>query len=438
VQPGVNFKSLQETLHTHGLFLPPEPESSGYSTIGGAIANNASGRQSFTYGDMSAWVDRLEVVLANGEVIQTGPLSKRDVSKKLGLPTLEGELYRAVDTLLNDEADTMSAYARAINASSDNVGYRLSQLRVKGGGLDLTQLFVGAQGTLGIITEAIMKCAAYVPASSLVVAAFENMDDALSAAEGLAKLKPTALELVDGELLDYTRRHLNVELPTELMIGDKSGILLFAEASNRSDRDLNRFTKRAEKVCSEFTDTCMVATDFESREKLWAYRYQTAGFMAYQNNRRLGIPLLAGVSVPPAALHQFVQDTKTLFTKHHIEGAVVVHAQSNEVLAIPSLDLARLGDRQLVFKLLEEYFAHVIKLGGSIATTSSEGRLRAPYSVSQTGSDLMTVFQQLKTAADPHTMLNPEVKIAMDTKALVEALRKDYSLDAFAQFLPRI
>jgi glycolate oxidase len=82
VQPGLNFKSLQETLHTHGLFLPAYPANYKYSTIGGAIANNASGEKSLKYGSMLDWVDKLEVVLANGEVIQTGKISKKELERK--------------------------------------------------------------------------------------------------------------------------------------------------------------------------------------------------------------------------------------------------------------------------------------------------------------------------------------------------------------------
>ena len=79
VQPGLNLKSLQETLHTHGLFLPSYPANYKYSTIGGAIANNAAGEKSQKYGSLRKWVDRLEVVLANGEVIQTGKINKKSL-----------------------------------------------------------------------------------------------------------------------------------------------------------------------------------------------------------------------------------------------------------------------------------------------------------------------------------------------------------------------
>ena len=438
VQPGVNFKSLQETLHTHGLFLPPAPESYEYSTIGGAIANNASGIRSYKYGDISAWVDRLEVVLANGELIQTGPLSKRELSKKLGLPTLEGELYRAVDAILSDGEETINSYQKAINAASDNVGFRLEALRRKNGDVDLTQLFVGSQGTLGIITEAILRVAAYTPASTLVVTAFADVDNALEAAETLSKFQPSALELVDADLLEFVRKHHSIELPAELLVEGKPGTMLFIEAQNLPDRALNKFTKQVIKTISRYTDSYLNASDFEEREKLWSYRYSTASFMGFDVGGKAAAPIIQNVAVPQAALHQFMGDAKALCKKHHVEAALWVHTQSGEVVAMPLVDLSKLGDRQQVFKLMDEYFRLVIKLGGSIASIGGEGRLRAPFAKLQSGTDLYALHEQLKTAADPHNTLNPGVKLGTEPKVLVDLLRKEYSLQAFADYLPRM
>ena len=438
VQPGVNFKSLQETLHTHGLFLPPAPESYEYSTIGGAIANNASGPRSFRHGDMSAWVDRLEVVLANGEVIQTGPVSKRELSKKLGLPTLEGELYRAVDALLSDGQETLAAYDSAVRVDTDNVGYAFESLRRKNGETDLTQLFIGSQGTLGIVTEAILRVDTYVPASSLTVAAFKTFDEALEASEKLSDLRPSALELVDAELYSFVGKHNNIVLPDELMIDGNPGVLLFIEAHNMPEKALGRFTKQVVKQVSRYTDKYLSASDFEEREKLWSYRYATAAYMGFELGGKAAAPIIQNVSVPWAALHQFVTEAKQLCKKHHAESSIWVHVLSGEVMTVPLMDLSRLGDRQQVFKLMDEYFKLVIRLGGSIAPSGGEGRLRQPYARLQTGSDMTALFEQLKAAVDPHGTMNPGVKTGTSQKELVDMLRKEYSLDTFADYLPRL
>src|SRR5688572_23376546 len=140
VEPGINYAKLQQTLHTHDRFLPPYPASVEYSTIGGAVANNASGEKSVKYGDTRDFVRSLRVVLANGEIIQTGRLNKRELNKKLGLATFEGEIYRALDALLEESKDIIDKDVRGVTKNA--AGYFLSDIKRKDGSFDLTPLFV--------------------------------------------------------------------------------------------------------------------------------------------------------------------------------------------------------------------------------------------------------------------------------------------------------
>ncbi len=144
LEPGVNYGKLQQTLNTHGRFLPPFPASLEYSTIGGAIANNASGEKTIKYGSTKNFVDSLRVVLANGEVIETGRIGKRELNKKMGLSTFEGEVYRALDTLIEENHDLIQSLK--LNVSKNSAGYDLAAVKEKDGSFDLTSLFVGSQG----------------------------------------------------------------------------------------------------------------------------------------------------------------------------------------------------------------------------------------------------------------------------------------------------
>ncbi len=439
VQPGVNFKSLQETLKTHGLFLPPAPESYEYSTIGGALANNASNIRAHKYGDISNWVDRLEVVLANGEVIQTGLISKKEFNKKLGLPTLEGEIYRAVNAILSDGGDSLDGYQKSIQVAFDNTGFAFSSLRKKNGDIDLTQLFIGSQGTLGVIAEAILRVTSFTPTSSLTVAAFASVDEALEVAGKLSKFKPGVLDIVDGELLEFVRKHNNIELPDALKVDGKTPeALLFVEVDNVPPRTAQKVTKQITKVIAGFTDRFASSNDLDEQEKLWSFRYSTSAFMTFDTGGKAALPMIQAVAVPAAALHQFVMDAKALCKKHHADVAIAAHVLSGNVTALPLFDLSKLGDRQRVFKLMDEYLRLAIKLGGSIAAASSEGRLRAPYAKLQLGSECANLVEQLKAAADPHGTMNPGVKTGVTPKELVELLRKDYSSDPLLGYLPRL
>ncbi len=441
VQPGLNFKSLQETLYTHGLFLPAYPANYKYSTIGGAIANNAAGEKSIKYGSLVKWVDKLEVVLANGEVIQTGKISKKELEKKKGLPSLEGAIYRAVDGLCKDHFDALDKYyAERFDAlARDNVGYNLLDCIAKDGSCDLTPLFVGSQGTLGIITEAILKLAPHAPQTDVVIAAFDDMSKLAEAIEQIVVLDPSSLEMVDRGVVEFVKQERGTNILANIFdeaMGIPAGIL-FIEFDDDNSRKRNKKAKRADKVISKLATASIHTTDVEQQEMIWAVRGSTGALLSHEKDGDAALPIIDDVIVPPSKFEQLLGTINELSAKHKLDLAVWGHAGDAHLNVMPLLDLAKLGDRQKVFKLMDEYFRAVIKLGGSIAGENNDGRLRAPYATLQLGEEITQVYRDLKTACDPHDMLNPGVKTGTTLKQLVEMLRHDYSLAHLADYLPR-
>jgi len=116
VQPGLTYNVLEQVLNSHGLFLPPYPTSQAYATIGGGMANNAIGEKSVKYGSTEDYVRSLRLVLSNGEVIETEPLGKKELNHKLGLQSFEGEVYRSLDKLLEENADFIDRAHQGIRA----------------------------------------------------------------------------------------------------------------------------------------------------------------------------------------------------------------------------------------------------------------------------------------------------------------------------------
>lgn len=438
VQPGVNFKSLQETLHTHGLFLPPYPASYQYSTVGGAIANNSGGEKSLRHGAMREWAVKLEVVLANGEVIQTGRISKKELNKRKGLPTLEGEIYRSIDGIITENDELIDKKGYGPNVTKNSVGYDLLGVKRRDGSFDLTSLFIGSQGTLGIITEAILKVAPYSPHSNLVVAGFGDLDTALQAVEAMHAIRPDSLEMVDKNLLDFASANQGVVLPAELSPkGETPAIVLFISCDDPSERVRAKATKKIQKSLKPLTDFVIASSDPDEQEKLWSLRDATATVINYDQGGKAALPVIEDGIVPAVALHQFITEVYQLFEKHHLEVALWGHAGDANLHMQPLLDLSKLGDRQKAFKLMDEYYKLVIKLGGSIAAEHNDGRLRAPYVAAQVGKEMHELFTQLKVVCDPHGTLNPGVKTGTSLKELVDLLRGSYSLAHLADHLPR-
>ncbi|HXH04861.1 MAG TPA: FAD-binding oxidoreductase [Candidatus Nitrosotenuis sp.] len=439
IQPGINFKSLQETLHTHGLFLPPYPASYKYSTVGGAIANNTAGEKSLKYGAMRSWVERLEVVLANGEVIQTGRVSKKELEKKKGLATFEGDIYRAVDGIITDNAALISQYTQSLSVSKNSIGYALENVKAKDGSVDLTPLFVGSQGTLGIVTEAILKLATYSPATELIVAGFDSIESAVQATEELSSLAPSALEMVDKHLLDFVEKQQGADPLKSVFPVDsiRPAIVLFVEFDNTANKDRAKKAKKALKIIDELASQVVRAIDPEMQEKLWSIRHSAATVTNYDKAGKASVPIIEDGIVPQAKFEEYIKRSYALFEKHHLEVALWGHAGDANLHMQPLLDLKKLGDRQKVFKLMDEYYRMVISMGGSIAAEHNDGRLRAPYVALQCGSELAQVFTDLKKAFDPHGTFNPGVKTGTTLKDLAPLLRDSYNLAHLSDHLPR-
>jgi FAD/FMN-containing dehydrogenase len=148
VQPGANLWTVQQLLHAQARFLPPFPDSLHFSTVGGAVANNAAGIKSVKYGSMRDYVRRLKVVLADGSLVTFGRLTARQLQRKKGQPDLEGEIYRRIDSLVTDHRRLFeqSRPKTLLNAA----GYALERIKGSDGSIDLAQLIIGSQGTLGL------------------------------------------------------------------------------------------------------------------------------------------------------------------------------------------------------------------------------------------------------------------------------------------------
>ena len=233
-QPGVTFGTLNEALKSHGMIVPSYPTSSAYSTVGGAVANNSGGLLAGRYGLTGDWVKRLEVVLANGDLIETSRINRHELNKKKGLQSFEGELYRKIDGIIEDNQSLI--IDKIANHGSDNVGFPgIARVKERNGSFDLTPLLVGSQGTLGIISEIVLKTDFYSSQESIIIASFTEADAARKAADMLIPIQPVSLELIDGELFDIARTYGKKYPFVDTDSSKGVGAVIFASFNDYSD-----------------------------------------------------------------------------------------------------------------------------------------------------------------------------------------------------------
>lgn len=435
VEPGINYGKLQQTLLTHDRFLPPFPSSIEYSTIGGAVANNASGEKSVKYGSTREYVDSLRVVLANGEVIETKRLSKRELGKKLGQSTLEGEIYRALDALIEENAELINRLE--LKTTKNTAGYALADVKLRDGSFDLTPLFVGSQGTLGVITQIMMQTEEHQPSTTLIVAHFDDLKQAALAVEDIRKLPelPSSIEMVDGNLLQLVHA-INPNLLKGVLEKPFPKITLLIEF-DENERQQKKLTKRALKILDTFGARSEVERNPLQQDKLWRIRHSSASVVAHSDGTRKALPVIEDGVVPIEKFNEYVEAVYALFAKHGLRAALWGHAGDANLHMQPFLDLGQVGDRQKMLKLMDEYYDLVISLGGSTSGEHNDGRLRAPYLEQMYGTEIYQLFEKVKKIFDPHGTMNPGVKMGVTKEEARSLLRTNYSLDHLYDHMPR-
>ncbi|MEI7682730.1 MAG: FAD-binding oxidoreductase [Candidatus Saccharibacteria bacterium] len=436
VQPGINYGHLQQTLHTHGRFLPPYPASFEYSSIGGAIGNNAGGEKSIKYGKTRKYVRSLRVVLANGEVIHTGRINKREVNRKLGLASFEGEIYRSLDKLYEENQELIND--DPIKVTKNSAGYDIWDVKRKDGSIDLTSLFVGSQGTLGIVTEAELSTEAYSAQSTLIVAAVDDIQIAEQIAIDLRALsdRPSAIEVVDQNLLDFIDKH-NPNLLKDVVQKPFHKLILLIEFDNSNDRMQKRMTKKAEKILKHYEVSYQTEKDADHQAELWNIRRSAAAVIAHNEGNLKALPLIEDGIVPTEKFKDFLDGIYKLLEKYGLKAAIWGHAGDANLHMQPFLDLSEIGDRQKCFRLIEDYYQLVISLGGSTTGEHGDGRLRAPYVEKLYGSEIYSIMQRVKQIFDPHNTLNPGVKINVGLEDIKPLLRHEYNMERLFDHLPK-
>lgn len=435
-EPGLNYGRLQQTLQTHERFLPPYPASLEFSTLGGAVANNAAGEKSVKYGVTRDYVKTLRVVLANGEVIETGRLSRREVGKKMGLNTFEGEIYRALDTLIEENKKIIETTVKDVTKNA--AGYNIFDVRRHDGSFDLTPLIVGSQGTLGIVSEITCETEAFNPETVVFAAFFDSVSAACDTVEALRESPqmPSAIELVDGHLLKAVHE-LNPNQLSKVVPKPLPAAILVVELDTPNDRHRRKTVKYIRQLFAKH------ATDFKEeaeplrQAELWKIRHASATLLAHSSNQLKPLPLIEDAVVPVPKLHELIAGAYQLFAKYSLDVAVWGHAGDGNIHVQPFIDIAQLGDRQRAFRIMDEYYTLVIGLGGSTTGQHNDGRLRGPYLQKLYGPEVYEVFQKIKQIFDPHNILNPGVKIGVTTDDIKPIIRSHYSLEHLYQHMPR-
>ncbi len=433
LQPGVGARALNEALLLHRMAVPSLPVSASFSTIGGAVMKNLGGPLSGKYGSMGEWVSQLEVVLANGDVLQTERISKRELNKRKGMQTLEGEIYRNLDSLIEENRELIEE--KLSSGVPDNVGYSsVARVKRKDGSFDLTPLIVGSQGTLGIVSEMIMKSEFMSASTAVAVLAFTDDNAARDALDQLRGLKPAFLDYYDETTFELAAAR-GKKYDFLKQVEGKPRAVLLVGFDDFSERARIKKMKKLGKLFKN-ADCYIDSADGEAAAELLAIREVTAFAVSPDTKDVSAPPIVDGAYVPAERFEEFLSAAATLASRHQVTLPFHARALENLLYARPLLHLHKVGDKQKVFKLLDEYSNLVEQYGGHLIGEGGEGRVKARFAYKHIDPEVAEFFASIKAIFDPHGILNPGVKQAAEMRQLVSHLRHSYDTADFASHVP--
>ncbi|UTX51659.1 FAD-binding oxidoreductase [Candidatus Saccharibacteria bacterium TM7i] len=423
VQPGASIAAVEAAIRWQGLTLRGSRHYTARDmSIGGILASDSYGVD----GALADSIDRIEVVLANGDTLETGKMSKREVNRKLGLQTLEGEIYRKLTALFEDNEALIEKIGK--KATQDNAGYaRITDVRGKDGSFDLTPLFIGSQGTLGIISEVVLKADFFSQDSTHLAIVTDSIQTARDIAERIAELQPAELAIYDGALFRAAAR-FGVRVA---MLGSEGqlGAVLYVRLNEINARAQKKSAKKIKKLLTKMDMSAFDSNEYDDDEFVGIASIPSRIVRSVDDSRSV-LPVFDGISIPALRREEFEIALRELETRHHIELPVVLNVLANTYDLYPELSIKTVSDKQRLFKLMADMAVVAKRCGGSFVSSGAEGRVKANAAWAALDEDEIALYQEIRAIFDPLKTLNVGVKQKTELRQIVSSLRNDYGQDS--------
>lgn len=347
VEAGIITADLQDYVERRGLFYPPDPSSNKHSTIGGNVACNAGGPRCLKYGVTGDYVMGLTVVLPDGEVLRTGGKAIKNV-----------------------------------------VGY------------DLTSLFVGSEGTLGVITEALLKLITKPAFVRTALAEFPSLDDASRTVNAIlsAGIVPATLELMDETAIACIEEAMKLGLPLDVEA------MLIIETDGSDEEAVVREIEAVARICRENgARSVRVAQDEAERAQLWRARRSVSPSLARKAPNKLG----EDITVPRSAIPEAIRRIKAISARYGLPIVIFGHAGDGNLHPNILFDRRDPAQWEKVEAMVGEIFDVALDLGGTLSGEHGIGTFKKPYMERALGRFSLDVQRRIKQTLDPLNIMNP-------------------------------
>jgi len=412
-QPGVVLDDLNDYLAKFGKRIGPDPSSGDRAVIGGVVANNATGAHSLRYGYIAGYVERVEVVLADGSTAEitnnVDPArAKNDSVKRIAKGCL---------ALLDGKE---AVIAKALPQTKRNrCGYNIAGI-CHNGKVDLAKLLAGSEGTLGIFTKVALRTVEVPKAKALLQLAFDSFEKMAEAVPVIVAGGASACELMDKTLIDMAAEALPEYrdiLPRDCAVS------LLVEHTAASIEDVAARINKTSSNVGQLALRRKHIFDPAEQRRLWKARKDAAPLLDRQKGPSHPVAIIEDVSVPNNRLAEYILGLERIGNRHSISMAFYGHAGDGELHIRPYLDLSTPTGVKNLCGIAAEVFELAWSLGGTISGEHADGLLRAAFIEKQYGREYYALLKGIKKIFDPDDLMNPGKIINDDPGIMTKNLR---------------
>ncbi len=392
VEPGIVKGVLDKELKKRDKFLPPDPASSNYCTIGGMVADNSSGVHCLGYGNTIDFVEALDLVYADGSAGHAGKDGFDSKMEKLKMLLLDGSNVEMIN----------SSYPKV---NKNSCGYRLDAV-IKHGFFMPHNVIAASEGTLGLVTSARMRIIDLPQYRFLLVLGFDDLLSAVKAVPAILESSPVALEMLDATVLALEKKQ------------SRAGCLLYVEfaGDNRTNVEakMERCREKMMTIAAAAANVRVVeyATDEQSLSRIWAARRGALGnVMKMTVGSRRPIGLVEDTVVHPEMLAAHTENLLAAYREGGLDYVMYGHVGDGNIHTRPLVDTSSKTESEMIRALASRVFAQVIASGGTITGEHGDGLARVGYIEQMYGKKMTALFRTVKELFDPGYLLNPGKKV---------------------------
>lgn len=447
VQPGMFFRDFDIETAKHDALLAPYPASRDLCTVGGMVNNNSGGEKSLEYGKTELYVPSLKFVFADGIERIVKPLTRTQLVAKMAQKDFEGKVYKDLFDLIEANYDEIKAAKP--NVSKNSTGYKLWDIWDRETGIfDLTQAIIGAQGTLGFVTETTFNLVPRSKHSGLLVLFMRDINAIGELIPIVLKHKPATFEGFDDSTLWLALRFMPSFLK---MLGPVKFIHLLLTLIPDGFQLLRGFPKLVLMV--EFTgeteeevrikihelhkDLAHLKARYEingfeedpsegASEKFWIMRRYSFQLLRSKVKDKHTAPFIDDLVVNPEYLSEFFPKIRKIIKKYKLLATIAGHMGDGNFHIIPLMNLENPKDRKKLLPAMREVNELVLKYKGSLSGEHNDGLVRGPWLEEMYGKHMVELFRDTKDIFDPQGIFNPHKKANADWDYSYSHIRQNF------------